>query len=256
MTLHVARMLRPALGAALTFALAGAARATPTTTFWAPATPAVQPFGVLHVTYDTYFGTKGLYPADAGLELGVLSGKSLQAEFGFDLNYPTAAAGEPLDVPVALNAKLGGPEGALFAGAPAWAVGIYGVGFEPGVTDYDVLTAVVGKSFGGLGALAAGAYYGLNPELLRSSAGEEHRSGLLASWTSTSFAFPAVDHANLVWDVQTGENVLGATGGGLGLYFTPKVDLLLGPVLFFDEELQPGGSSWLWSLQFDADLTF
>jgi len=29
-----------------------------------------------------------------------------------------------------------------------------------------------------------------------------------------------------------------------------------GPVFFFDEALQPGGSSWMWSLQFDADISF
>jgi hypothetical protein len=40
------------------------AGATPSTTVWAPATPALQGFGVLHLTYDTYFGTAGLYPVD------------------------------------------------------------------------------------------------------------------------------------------------------------------------------------------------
>jgi hypothetical protein len=242
-----------AVGAIVT---AGPARATPSTTFWAPSTPAVQPIGVLHVTYDTYFGTKAAYPVDTGLEIGILPSKHLQAELGFDLNYPTYTGGGPLDFPILLNAKVGGPEGALFGGAPAWSVGIFGVGFEEDVTDYNVLHAMLGKTFSGVGMLSAGGYYALNENLFLSSEGDENRAGIMAGWFSPAIPFPAVDHINLAWDVQTGRNVLGATGGGVYVYFTPKVDLLMGPVFFFDEDLQPGGSSWLWSMQLDADLDF
>lgn len=254
------RSIPPALTAG---AIAGAllilampAAATPSTTFWAPSTPAVQPFGLLHVTYDTYFGAKAAYPVDAGLEIGILPGKNLQAEIGFDLAYPTYAGGEPLDFPVYLNAKVGGPEGALFGGAPAWSIGIFGVGFKTDATDYNVLHAMIGKTFSGVGALSVGAYHGLNENLFLSSDGDEQRSGLMAGWTSPSVSFPGMDHMNLTWDVQTGKNVLGATGGGAYFYLTPKVDLLMGPVFFFDRALQPGGSRMLWSMQFDADLDF
>ena len=235
---------------------AGGATATPSTTFWAPSTPVVQPYGVLHVTYDTYFGTKGLYPVDTGLEIGVLPGQSLQAEVGFDLFYPTQAGGEPVDFPVLLNAKVGGPEGALFDGAPAWSVGIFGVGFEEDVTDYNVAHAMMGRTFEGIGILSAGGYYGLNGNLFRSSDGDVNRSGFMAGWFSQPITCPAVDHLNFAWDIQTGKHVLGATAAGVYVYFTPKVDLLMGPVFFFDEDLQPGASKWMWSMQLDADLDF
>src|SRR5439155_23500860 len=64
-SMTLASMFRPgrlslaALAAViLAAALARTACATPSTTFWAPSTPFVQPLGVLHVTYDTYFGSK------------------------------------------------------------------------------------------------------------------------------------------------------------------------------------------------------
>ena len=48
-------------------------------TFWAPSTPYVQPYKVLHVTYDTYFGSRAIYPIDTGLTMGVFPGQKLQA---------------------------------------------------------------------------------------------------------------------------------------------------------------------------------
>ena len=165
--------------AAAALAAAVPAFATPSSTFWAPSTPYLQPYGVLHVTYDTYFGGESQYPTTSGLEIGVLSGKGLQAQVGFDLLYPTYAGGEPLDFPVLFNAKLGGPEGALFDGAPASSAGIYGVGLEADVTDYDALHLMLGKTTG-IGFLAAGGYYGLNETLFRSSAGEANQAGAMA----------------------------------------------------------------------------
>ena len=52
--------------------------ATPSTTYWAPSTPYVQPFGVVHVTDDTYFREDALYPVDVGLEMGLLPWQPLQ----------------------------------------------------------------------------------------------------------------------------------------------------------------------------------
>jgi len=65
---------------------------------------------------------------------------------------------------------------------------------------------------------------------------------------------PRSEKIVLAWFLQTGKNVLGATGGGAYLYFTPAVDLLIGPVFFFEDELQPGGSKSLWTVQLDVDL--
>jgi hypothetical protein len=232
------------------------AGATPWTTFWAPTTPYVQPYGVLHVTYDTYFGSTSAYPVTTGLTMGVLPWKGLQSEVGFDLVYPSVSADGPVDAPFVLNGKVGAPEDTYFKGQPGWSFGIYGVGLESHFNDQNALYGVLGKTFPKLGALSVGGYYGLNEDLFRSSTGEEQRSGLLAGWSSPSIDLPKIDKMILCWDLQTGKNALGGTGGGAYFYITPAVDFLTGPVFFFDEDLQPGGASWMWSAQVDIDLDF
>lgn len=230
------------------------AAATPTTNFWAPSTPVVQPYGVLHLTYDTYFGARAAYPVDTGLTVGLLPGTALQAEAGFDLFYPTLSAGRGVGLPLVLNAKVGAPEDAWFAGQPAWSVGVFGVGFEKDVNDQDAVYAVLGRTIPGWGSAQLGAYYGLNPRLFRAADGADQRAGLLAGYVSPALDVPVIDHLVFTWDVQTGHNALGATGGGAYLYLTPAVDLLTGPVFFFEGALQPGGAAWMWSLQLDVDL--
>ncbi len=239
------------LGAVLVATSAGA---TPSTTFWAPSTPALQPYRVLHVTYDNYFNQRAEYPNDVGLEFGVLPSRAFQMEVGFDLVYPTLASGKPVTTPVLLNAKVGAPEDTYFPGSPGWSAGIFGVGFKKDVTDYNVLHFMAGKTLPGVGSLSLGAYYGLNVDLMKSSDGEEKRSGLMAGWSSPAIDVPVIDHINLVWDIQTGKNVFGATGGGVAIYFTPSISLLTGPVYFIDDNLQPGGARTLWSVQLDIDI--
>lgn len=237
-------------------AAAGAppAAATPSTNFWAPSTPALQGFKVLHLTYDTYFGNRALYPIDVGLTMGVLPWKSVQGEVGFDLLYPTASPSGPLGAPILLNAKLGAPENAYFEGSPGWSAGIYSAGFEEDVTDYSILDAMVGKTFPKVGSLSVGGYYGLNRDLFLSSTGADQRAGVMAGWFSPAYDVPLIDTIHLTWDIQSGKNVFGATGGGVSFYVTPTIDVLTGPVFFFDKDLQPGGSSWMWSMQLDVDV--
>lgn len=246
----------PALAAALiavtVFPCAGSA--TPSTVFWAPSTPSVQPFGVVHVTYDTYFAAKSAYSIDTGLTIGVLPGESLQTEIGFDLFYPSFAGTDPIEVPIVLNAKIGAPEDTYFRGQPAWSAGIFGVGFKEGFNDQNVLHVMLGKTWPSIGSLSLGGYYALNEALVRSASGGEERTGFMAGWLSPAVDVPLIDKIVLAWDIQTGENVLGATGGGAYLYITPAVDLLMGPVFFFENELQPGQANMLWSMQLDVDL--
>ncbi len=52
--------------------------------------------------------------------------------------------------------------------------------------------------------------------------------------------------------VQTGNNSFGAVGGGIGLYFTPAIDILTGPVFFNDSALVK--SDFMWSVQLDVDF--
>ncbi|HEY4715862.1 MAG TPA: hypothetical protein VII00_02030 [bacterium] len=220
---------------------------TPSTTFWAPSTHYVQPFGILHITYDTYFRGGTAYPVDTGLTVGVLPFEKLQMEVGYDLFFPGS-------YPLSLNGKIGSPEGAFFSGSPGWSAGIFGVGFKKDATDYNILHIMFGKTFSYAGIFGLGGYYGFNKDLLTSSDGEENNTGIMASWFSPDISVSGIEKLMLAWDIMTGKNIIGATGGGLYIYFTPAIDLLIGPVYFFDSKLQPGETKWLWSVQIDIDV--
>src|SRR5256885_8403368 len=98
------------------FFVAAAARATPSTTFWAPSNTAIQPFLVPHITYDTYFwnrpasGSNGspIYPGTTALTIGILPSEGLRMGVRFDLLLPGGG-------PLLLNAKPRGAEDKLFA---------------------------------------------------------------------------------------------------------------------------------------------
>jgi hypothetical protein len=249
------------LTAALLLA-AAAAHATPTTTFWAPSTTSIQPFLVPHITYDTYFGSKPnnvgspLYPVTTGLTMGVLPWDELQLEVGFDLLLPGSD-------PLLFNAKLGVPEDKLFAYQPSLAFGIYGVGTKKTTdtavgSDYNILYGQVQHSIPNVGGyLSVGGYYALQDKLFQASDGSgTQRAGFMGGFTSPdlNINLPWLLKMNLTADVQTGKNVFGAAGGGVYFYFTDKIDLLTGPVYFFDPGAQPGGKRWFWTVQLDVDL--
>ena len=240
-----------AIAAAAILASSQAALATPSTTYWTPATTYTQPYLVPHITYDTYFGEPGAYPIDTGLTLGVLPFEKVQGEIGFDLFYPARGKSALL-----LNAKLTLVEGALGDWSPGLSVGIMGVGFQKDVNDYNMIHATLGKAFGPAGTFGIGGYYGTNNKLFLDATGAKKQAGVLASWMGPDFkvGLPGLDKIVLAADLQTGKNVFGAAGGGVYLYFTPAVDLLLGPVFFFEKELQPGQASWLWTMQLDVDV--
>ena len=245
-------------------AFATGASATPTTTFWAPSTTAIQPFLTPHVTYDTYFwkgpsaGQLGspLYPVTTGLTMGVLPWENLQLELGFDLLLPSSD-------PLLLNAKLGVPEDKLFPFQPSFALGIMGVGTKRSTdaslgTDYNMLYAQVQHTIPSVGGyVSVGGYYGLQDKLYQASDGSgTNRAGFMGGFMSPDINVnaPWLQKINLTADVQTGKNALGAAGGGVYFYFTDKVDILTGPVYFLDPGSQPGGRQWFWTVQLDIDL--
>jgi len=239
-------------------ASAGAARATPRTTFWTPATTYVQPYLVPHLTYDTYVTERSLFQNDYGITVGVLPFEKLQAEVGIDSFMPGLTRNN-----LYLNGKLGMPEGALGAGMPGISAGIFGVGFKSDVSDYNILHAELGKALPAIGTLTAGGYYGLNDKLLVSSTGVKHQAGLLAAWSSPDInvKLPGLDKIVLAADLQTGKNAFGAVGGGVYFYFTPAVDILVGPVYFFDKNATAQSvavgatkSDVLWTVQLDVDF--
>jgi hypothetical protein len=244
--------------AALLLVLAPApAQATPTTTFWAPSTASCQARGVPHVTYDTYFwkgpGAGGAgapnYPIDTGLTIGVLPSDKLQGEVGFDLLLPSQD-------PIYLNAKLCTPESSLFRGSPGISFGIYNVGFEEDVTDYNVLHLMFQKALPTGGYVSAGLYHGFNRTLFTNSDGDVVQTGAMIGVGSPDIpiGLRGLKKITLAADVQTGKNVLGAWGFGTYVYFADTVSLLVGPVFFLDKDLQPGGSKYMWTAQLDVDI--
>ena len=233
------------------------AYATPSTTYWAPSTATCQARGVPHVTYDTYFrkgpaaGTAGApnYPIDTGLTTGFLPFDKVQGEVGFDALLPSQD-------PLFLNVKLCTPESALFPGSPGISFGIYNVGFKKDVTDYDVLHLMFQKALPVGGYVAAGLYHGLNSTLLTNSEGRSVKTGAMVAVTSPDIQIGrrGLRKMSFAADVQTGKNVLGAWGGGAYVYFADNVSLLVGPVFFLDKNLQPGGSTYMWTAQLDIDI--
>jgi hypothetical protein len=67
---------------------------------------------------------------------------------------------------------------------------------------------------------------------------------------------PGLKKLLVVADVQTGKNAFGAAGGGVYFYFNDNIDVLTGPVYFFDGASQPDGKNWMWTVQLDVDIPF
>lgn len=242
-----------AVAAAAVLATAPAAWATSSTTFWTPATTYVQPYLVPHITYDSYVAEKGGLQNDYGLTVGVLPFEKLQGEIGVDSFMPGLAKNN-----LYLNGKLVIPEGAFGKLQPGVSAGVLGVGFKKDVSDFNVLHAEIAKTLPVVGNVALGGYYGLNENLFISSEGKKQQGGLMAAWTSPDIVLnlPGLQKIIFLADVQTGNNVFGAWGAGIGLYFTPAIDLLTGPVFFNDSDLMKNsyGSDFMWSVQLDVDF--
>jgi hypothetical protein len=234
---------------------AGAAQATPSTTYWTPMTLDIQSFGVLHWGVDNYFTAfrkarngSGDFPTDAGLTVGVLPFEKFQMEVGIDVL-------EPSDDPVYFNLKMGAPEGALFGGAPALQVGVFNVGTKQDVTNYNIVHMVIGKTIPGVGRLSAGPYIG-NKKVLVDARGKKENTGWMAAFDR---GFMPVKDAEgnefnrlvLAADYASGDNALGGGGAGLYYYFSKSVSLLTGPVWFNEEAIN---GKWKWTIQLDINL--
>jgi hypothetical protein len=244
--------------ACVVLTVVGAARATPSTTLWTPATTYVQPFAVPHITYDTYFSDKGAYPIDTGVTIGVLPFEKLQAEVGFDAFLPKGFYTDPF----LLNAKLGIPENAFGSWFPGISAGVFSVGLTKG-TAFNILHGEVSKTLP-VGTLVAGGYYGAGQKALwTSSDGAVRRAGAMGAFVTPDIVIDrqGLKKINFFADVMTGKNVFGGGGPGIGIYFTPAIDILTGPIFLFDKDLQPPapageGSRMMWTVQLDVDIDF
>ena len=234
---------------------AGAAQATPSTQIWIPSTD-VQPYKKLHVGLDQYIkkekadGTREANVINNGLTVGVLPFEKIQLEVGIDQrSYGVEPSTD--STPFYFNAKLGTPEGSLFAGSPALAVGGYDFGTNDydGTTmvgtDYNIVYALAAKSFGALGRVSLGYYQG-SDKLLLDKNGKKDETGVLASWDRT-----ITEISDKLWvaiDYMGGENSYGALSYGVAWKFAPNVGVILGQDKYNNSNFKP-----TYTLQVDID---
>lgn len=237
--------------------LNGVSFATPSTTYWTPATTDIQPFGVLHIGVDNYFTVfkkakngGSSFGTDGGLTIGVLPFEKLQMEVGVDLIEPT-------DYPISFNAKLGTPEDSLFKGSPALNIGIFNVGTKKNVTNQNIVFGLVGKTIPVLGRLFVGPYFG-NSNASVDKHGDKENVGFMIGFDHGFF--PTKDKEGneynrlvLAADYASGKNSIGGGGVGLYYYFTKDISLLTGPVWFNEKEIN---GKWKWTIQLDINTDF
>ena len=235
--------------------MAEVAQATPSTTYWTPATTDIQPYGVLHIGVDNYFTVfrqgkdgGGSLPTDVGLTMGVLPFAKLQMEVGIDLL-------EPSDDPLFFNAKLGTPEHSLFKESPALNLGIFNVGTKENVTNQNIVYGLIGKSIPFIGRIHAGLYTG-NSRALVDKNGEKENTGFMIGFDRPLMRVKdkdgkvLYDKLVLAADYASGKNAIGGGGVGIYYYFTKDISLLTGPVWFNEEAIN---GKWKWTIQLDIN---
>ena len=201
--------------------------ATGSTQIWIPSTD-IQGFKSFHLGIDNYIrtqkqadGTIGAGMYDLGLTAGVLPFQKIQLEIGVDY---LSMGDKVYDVhPVYFNAKLGTPEGSLFKGSPALAVGAYNFGTKAGLTNYNMAYGVIAKTIPFVGRLSVGYYTG-SKALLVDEALKPSNSGLLVSWDRSMTEIS--DKLWLAVDYQGGKNYLGALNFGLSWAFSKNVSII------------------------------
>jgi hypothetical protein len=273
----------------LSLLVEGTVFATPSTTYWTPATSDVQPFNVWHIGVDNYFrlsrtqeeltnGQFDSFPTDVGLTVGALPYEKLNLEVGIDGLFPGTRIHPTMNSignSLLFNAKFGTPEGSLWSWSPAINVGIFNVGTKSQVTNMNIVDVIVGKSLGPFGRLHAGYYYG-NPNSVLMHEGGCKRGTLDPNYScGTATDRGDLDnHGGMVgydygfWKVKdkagneynkwifaadyaSGKNFIG--GGGFGIYhfFTKDISLLTGPVWFNDHVIN---GQWKWTVQLDINF--
>ena len=217
---------------ALTIATTGAAMATPSTQIWIPSTD-VQAFKKVHFGFDTYIKTEsnptlGAHEStvnNLGLTVGVLPYEKVQLEVGIDYRDLGAAH----DYPMYYNAKLGTPEGSLFEGSPAIALGAYEFGTKSDVTDYNIVYALAAKTFGKLGRISLGYFTG-SDKLLLDASGNPDEAGVLASYDRTMSEIS--DKLWFAVDYMGTDSSYGALSFGLAWKAADNVGLIVGYDIF------------------------
>lgn len=225
------KKIRAALAFVMVLAASTAAFATPSTQIWIPSTD-IQPFATGHLGIDSYIrtskdpnygDTKTPNVYDLGLTVGVLPFEKLQMEVGVD--YMVNGTQPADNNPLYFNAKLGIPEGSLFGGSPALAVGGYNFGTKEDVTDYNIVYGLAAKTLPVVGRLSAGYFVG-NSLLLNDETGANDNHGMLLSWDRT-----LSEISDKLWtavDYQGSDSGMGALSFGASWAFSKNVSVIFG----------------------------
>lgn len=221
----------------LSFAFMQSLCGSPTSLFWTNCTTDVVADKVWHIDVDNYFSVDNRarngssFPPDIGVKVGTYSNNYIKSEAGIDY------LGGEKD-PFLFNGKLAVSEGKLFDAAPSLSIGVFNVGTTR-VRNQQVFDAVIGYTLPqSIGQIFAGGYHG------KRSLGTK-RSGWMVGYQKN------YDKWWLAADYASGKNAIGGGGVGIGYFFTPKINILTGPVWFNDIK---ANGIWKWSVQLGIDL--
>jgi hypothetical protein len=201
---------------------------TPSTQIWIPSTD-FQKWKTIHLGLDNFIrtertnGVRGAGIFDLGLTTGLLPFEKIQGEIGVD--YLSMGDSNYDNYPVYFNAKIGMPEGAMFKGSPAIAIGVYNIGLKKNLTDYNILYGAVAKTIPVFGRVTVG-YYSGNKKVLVDENLNKANTGLLLSWDRTMSEIS--DKLWIAVDYQGGKNYLGALNIGASWAFSKNVSVILG----------------------------
>jgi hypothetical protein len=215
--------------------------ATASTHIWAPSTD-VQAYNVWHITADMYLAVENDAAGDrvptitnVGLTVGVLPLKRINMEIGLDHKSGLGAAD---GYPMYGNVKIGVPENALGNGSPAAAAGVFDVGTESDMTDYNVIYGKIARTFSAdgvsLGRFSVG-YFAGNEKLLLDRNGDRDNSGLLAAWERTM-----TEVSDKLWvcvEYMGTESVYGSFNVGASWKLVDNVSMLGGYEMFNNDDL-------------------
>jgi len=232
--------------------------ATPTTYIWTPSTD-IQPYKKVHLNIDNYTATQSrdhngnrTYVQQVyGPTFSLLSDNSqdnllgklwsplgkVMAETGFDYKK---GLGPALDNwPVYFHFKFGIPEDAYFKYMPAFAVGMYDIGYKEDKTNNDILYYRAAKTISlsgiNLGRFSAGYFHG-NGRLLRNENDIRHNSGVLLAWDRVMSEVS--DRLWLCVDYQGSNSSYGSINYGFAWKFTNNVSALVGYDVYNNDSLR------------------
>ena len=172
----------------------------------------------------------------------------VMAETGFDYKK---GLGSVLDEwPVYFHFKFGVPEDVYFKNMPAFAFGIYDMGYKHNKTDNNVLYYRAAKTIlfskFNLGRFSAG-YFNGNGRVLLDENSQRDNNGVLLAWDRVMTEIS--DRLWLCLDYQGSHSSYGAMNYGFSWKFTDNVSAIVGYDIYNNKNLRP-------TITFQLDLDF